>query len=128
MYIPWDWLDVDGTSEILREWPGCRRWKYSPSARELLIGVTAADVLELAAGDASAACFAGFISKSSCELVELLELSTGEAAESPLALELSMVGSLTEPLLDERLARPESIMTLSTSFPLTEPGWGPMLE
>lgn len=61
------------------------------------------DVLDPLTATAPELCLTGFISRSSWELVEVLELETGEFA-----------------LLDDRLARPESTNTLSTSFPFTE--------
>jgi hypothetical protein len=51
----------------------------------------------------------------------LLELPTGEFAECPLLADLSTGYGPKEPLLDARLARPESTMILSTSLPFTEP-------
>ena len=64
---------------------------------------------------------AGFISKSSWELVEPPELSTGDGVIS-LTPSVPAGGSGIRPvdiLLDDRLVRDESTI-LSTSFPLSE--------
>lgn len=78
------------------------------------------DVLDPLTATAPELCLTGFISRSSWELVEVLELETGEFAEHPSVRNLSIGAGLKEPLLDDRLARPESTNTLSTSFPFTE--------
>jgi hypothetical protein len=98
-------------SDTLRECPGCSRWMVS----KLLIGLLGREAL------AELLSRAGFISKSSCELVELPELLTGETVPSPFAS-----GSETrfvDTLLEDRLVREESITTLSTSLP-----FGDMLD
>lgn len=71
--------------------------------------------------EADDACLIGFISRSSCELVELLELPTGETAMSlPVCDPPAGDGPPLDPWLEARLARPESTMTRSTSFPFPE--------
>jgi hypothetical protein len=75
-----------------------------------------------AEGATAILCLAtGFISKSSWELVEPPELSTGDGVASPL-LEAAPDGSGIRPvdiLLEDRLVRDES-MIRSTSLPLSE--------
>lgn len=66
-------------------------------------------------------CLIGFISRSSWELVELLELPTGETAMSLLFCDPpDGDGPPVDPWLEARLARPESTMMRSTSFPFPE--------
>jgi hypothetical protein len=106
-----DWFG----SEILRDRPGCSLWMLSVSPVGLL-------ALVLAEGGTATLCLTtGFISKSSWELVELLELSTGDGAESGFP-NVPRGGSGTRPvdtLLEDRLVRDES-MILSTSLPFNE--------
>jgi hypothetical protein len=103
-------------SEILRERPGCSLWMRSAS----LVGLSGL----VAPGDAGIGALylaTGFISRSSCELAESLELSTGDGVASPF-LNGALGGSGTRPvdiLLDDRLVRAEST-TLSTSLPFSE--------
>ena len=77
--------------------------------------------------EASAVRLTGFISRSSSEVAESPELPTGETATSSLTP--SVLTVLTDslmrtrrpdPLLEERLARPVSVLTLPTSFPFTD--------
>jgi len=120
-------LLLDGTYEVLletywfgsdtfREWPeGCRRWTESVS----LIGFVGVAMPLLGRLAGAAVLLTTLISRSSCELVESLELSTGDPLELPLAF-ISRGTRPVDILLDERLARPESTMSRSTSLPFNE--------
>jgi hypothetical protein len=109
-----DWFG----SEIRRDLPGCSLWMLSVS----LVGRLGLLALVLAEGGTATLCLTTvFISKSSWELVELLELSTGDGADSPFP-NAPRGGRGTRPvdtLLDDRLVRDES-MILSTSLPFIE--------
>jgi hypothetical protein len=111
-----DWLG----SEILRDRPGCSLWMDSVSLVGLL-GLEAV-VGTLAVGGIETLCLTtGFISKSSWELVEPPELSTGDDAAS-LPPNSPTTGSGIRPvdnLLEDRLVRDESTI-LSTSLPFSE--------
>lgn len=63
----------------------------------------------------------GFISRSSWELLELLELSAGEGTASPVPRGYPDGSGIlpVDTLLDDRLVRDESRI-LSTSFPFSE--------
>lgn len=102
-------------SETRREWPGCSRWTVSMS----LVG---RGLTPLIGGGMEAQCLVGFISRSSWELFELLELSTGETATSPF-LRVSPIGRGVRPidaLLDDRLVCDDTPMILSTSLPFRD--------
>jgi hypothetical protein len=103
--------------ETRREWPGCSLWTDSvPLVGLLGLGTLAAE------GATAMLCLAtGFISKSSWELVEPPELSTGDGVASPVP-EAAPDASGIRPvdiLLEDRLVRDES-MIRSTSLPLSE--------
>ena len=101
-------------SDVRRLWLGWRRWRISGSTAGLGGVAATAAVID--------ARLVGLISKSSCELVELLELPTGETATSLPFCEPPARDGPVDPWLEARLARPESTMILSTSFPFPDTG------
>jgi len=112
-----DWFG----SETRRDRPGCSLWMDSVSlVGRAGFGALAGAVAEV--GGIETLCLTtGFISRSSCELVESPELSTGDGAVS-LVPNVPESGSGIRPvdiLLDDRLVRDESTI-LSTSLPLRE--------